>query len=72
MGMPFQQPPLFRNWYCLSKMIDDRLGASLRLGRINTSSKSSLTSSSIRIDLIPVSGVTDGLLTREVDTSREF
>ena len=48
MGVPFQLPLLFRNAYWRSSTTLARLGASDRLGRISTSSKSSLGSLSMR------------------------
>jgi hypothetical protein len=48
MGIPFQLPLLFRNEYWRSSTTLARLGASDRLGRMSTSSKSSLGSLSIR------------------------
>gem|GEM_PF-2586926 len=49
MGIPFQVAPLLRNLYSRCRTILARLGASDRLGRISTSSKSSLGSLSIRM-----------------------
>src|SRR5208337_2943101 len=49
MGIPFQVAPLLRNLYSRCRAMVARLGASDRLGRISTSSKSSLGSLSIRM-----------------------
>src|SRR4051794_10321684 len=48
-GIPFQLALLFRKWYSRCSTMLARLGASDRLGRISTSSKSSLGSLSIRM-----------------------
>src|SRR4051794_15345136 len=48
-GIPFQAAPLLRNLYARCRTTVARLGASDRLGRISTSSKSSLGSLSIRM-----------------------
>src|SRR5947208_6646034 len=48
MGIPFQLPLLFRNAYWRSSSTLARLGASDRLGRMSTSSKSSFGSLSMR------------------------
>src|SRR4051812_14755431 len=49
MGTPFQVASLFRNRYSRRRTMLARLGASERLGRISTSSKSSLGSLSMRM-----------------------
>ena len=49
MGIPFHVAPLLRNLYSRCSTTLARLGASDRLGRISTSSKSSLGSLSIRM-----------------------
>jgi hypothetical protein len=51
-GIPDQDAPLFKNVYVLCNSTVERLGASDRLGRIKTSSKSNLGSLSIR-NVIP-------------------
>src|SRR3954454_18143565 len=48
-GIPFQAALLFRNRYSRWRLILARLGASERLGRISTSSKSSFGSLSMRM-----------------------